>query len=139
MKVSRVGGAVNVQFTDNAVFCGKCGHLFREFHVFSDRPFEKCPRCSAPGPFRKATQSDVDAYAQALAESRRLKPLDYVKALGGLVIVGLIVAVIAKWVVDAYKSLERTVNHRGRPVRAVARCARAGAEVRRNAAVQRNR
>jgi hypothetical protein len=37
MKLSRAGSTVNVQITDNAVFCGKCGHLFREFHVFSDR------------------------------------------------------------------------------------------------------
>jgi hypothetical protein len=37
------------------------------------------------------------------------------------------------------KSLERTVNHRGRTVRAVALCARAGAEIRSRAAVQRNR
>jgi hypothetical protein len=37
------------------------------------------------------------------------------------------------------KSLERTVNHRGRTVRAVTLYARAGAEVRRHAAVQRNR
>jgi len=39
----------------------------------------------------------------------------------------------------ANKSFERTVNHRGRTVRAVALCARAGAEVRSRAAVQRNR
>ena len=37
------------------------------------------------------------------------------------------------------KSLERTVNHPGRPVRAVALCARAGAEIRSWPAVQRNR
>ncbi len=37
------------------------------------------------------------------------------------------------------KSLERTVNHSGRTVRAVALCARAGAEERHRAAVQRNR
>jgi len=37
------------------------------------------------------------------------------------------------------KSLERTVVQSGRPVRAVAMRARAGAEVRSRAAVQRNR
>jgi hypothetical protein len=37
------------------------------------------------------------------------------------------------------KSLERTVSHRGRTVRAAAPCARAGAEVSCHAAVQRNR
>jgi len=37
------------------------------------------------------------------------------------------------------KSLERTVAKGGRTVRAVAVCARAGAEVRCHAAVQRNR
>ena len=37
------------------------------------------------------------------------------------------------------KSLERTVNHRGRTVRAFAVGARAGADERRHAAVQRNR
>ncbi len=36
-------------------------------------------------------------------------------------------------------ALERTVNHCGRTVRAVALCARAGAEVRRHAAVQQDR
>jgi hypothetical protein len=37
------------------------------------------------------------------------------------------------------KALERTVNHRGRTVRAVALCARAGAEERLWPAVQLNR
>ena len=37
------------------------------------------------------------------------------------------------------KALERTVVYRGRTVRAVALCARAGAQIRRHAAVQRNR
>ena len=37
------------------------------------------------------------------------------------------------------KSLERTVDHGGRTVRAVALCARAGAELRSWPAVQRNR
>ena len=37
------------------------------------------------------------------------------------------------------KSLERTVRQSGRTVRAVALCARAGAEEQRRAAVQRNR
>ena len=101
MKVSRVGGAVTMQFADNGVFCPKCGHLFREFHVLSDQPFEKCPRCRTPGPFRKATQSEIDAYARAEVERRRSKPTDYVKAIAGLIIVGLIVAAITKWVVDA--------------------------------------
>jgi hypothetical protein len=36
-------------------------------------------------------------------------------------------------------ALERTVNHSGRTVRAMALCARAGAEVRSWPAVQRNR
>jgi hypothetical protein len=36
-------------------------------------------------------------------------------------------------------SLERTVNRRGRTVRAVALCARAGAEMRSRAAVQQDR
>ena len=39
----------------------------------------------------------------------------------------------------ANKSLERTVNRRGRTVRAVALCARAGAEDQSWPAVQRNR
>ena len=76
MKVSRAGGSVTVQFADNGVFCPKCGHLFREFHVFSDQPFEKCPRCRTPGPVRRATQPDIDAYARAEVERRRLKPSD---------------------------------------------------------------
>ena len=37
------------------------------------------------------------------------------------------------------KSLERTVNHRGRTVRAVALCARAGAQWQSWSAVQHNR
>jgi hypothetical protein len=36
-------------------------------------------------------------------------------------------------------ALERTVHHRGRTVRAVALCARAGAEIGRHAAVQQDR
>jgi len=36
-------------------------------------------------------------------------------------------------------ALERTVVHRGRTARALALCARAGAEVRRHAAVQQDR
>jgi len=39
----------------------------------------------------------------------------------------------------ANNTLERTVGHRGRTVRAVALCARAGAGMRSRAAVQRNR
>jgi hypothetical protein len=42
-------------------------------------------------------------------------------------------------VVTPNKSLERTVNRRGRTVRAVALCARAGAQRRQWPAVQRNR
>jgi uncharacterized membrane protein YeaQ/YmgE (transglycosylase-associated protein family) len=47
-----------------------------------------------------------------------------------------------KWespIVLPNKSLERTVSHRGRTVRALAVCARAGAEMRLWPAVQRNR
>jgi len=101
MRVSRVGSSVTVQLADHGVFCPKCGHLFREFHILSDQPFEKCPRCRTRGPFRKATQSEIDAYAQTQMERRRLKPSDYWKAGGLLIIIGLIVAAISKWVVDA--------------------------------------
>ena len=96
MKVSRASGWVTVQFADKAVFCPKCGHLFREFHILSDQPFEKCPRCRTPGPFSKATQSDIDAYARAQIERRRLKPSDYWIAGGLVLAVGIIAAIIIK-------------------------------------------
>ena len=96
MKVTRSGGMVTVLLpgAGNAVVCSKCGFPFRPTRVLSDG---SCPRCGAPGPFRKATEADFSAYV----ESRRPKPSDYWKALGLAIVVFIIVAIITKWVVDA--------------------------------------
>ena len=95
-KISRTGSSVTIQLGEKAVICGKCGHLFREFHVFSDRPFEKCPRCGDRGPFRKATQADIDAYVTARVERQRIRLSDIPKLIG-LTLVILAVAAVITW------------------------------------------
>ena len=101
MKISRTGTTVTVQTTERGVICGICGRLFREFHIFSDRPVETCPKCGNRGPFRKATAADLDAYSRADAERQRLIPAYYAKVIVGLIISVGIALLIARWVVDA--------------------------------------
>ena len=99
MKVTRSGSmfVVTLPGVENAVVCGKCGFPFRGTHAFSDESRKSCPRCGESGPFRKATDADLAAYV----ESRRVKPSDYVKAAIGLVVVGVVVALITWGMVDA--------------------------------------
>ena len=101
MKISRIGTAVTIQTSEHGVICGNCGRLFREFHIFSDRPVETCPQCGNHGPFRKATSQDVEAYGRALVERQKLRPADYIKVAVGLVVCVGIALLIARWVVDA--------------------------------------
>lgn len=101
MKISRIGSSVSIQITERAVICGSCDRLFRQFHIFSDRPMERCPRCGNRGPFQVATAADMQAYQRAVAEHQRFRFTDYVKAAVGLVVSVGIALLIARWVVDA--------------------------------------
>jgi hypothetical protein len=91
MKITRIGSMVRITLPgEDIVVCGKCGFPFRGTHVFSARFRKSCPRCGERGPFREATDADFDAFV----ESRRMKPSDYLKAAAGLVIVGVVAALI---------------------------------------------
>jgi ribosomal protein S27AE len=77
----------------DAVVCGKCGLLFRSNHILSDTPRKSCPACGEHGPFRKSNETDIAAYF----EKRRIRPIHYLQAVGLMLIVGAIVALIT-WV-----------------------------------------
>jgi ribosomal protein S27AE len=98
VKISRTGSSVAIQIGEKAVTCGKCGYLFRELHVFSDRPFEKCPRCGDRGPFRKATHGDIDAYVTARVERQRIRLSDIPKLIA-LTLLVLGIAALITWAV----------------------------------------
>ena len=79
---------------EDAVVCGNCGFLFRPNHIFSDSPRKSCLACGQHGPFRKSTEADIAAYF----EKRRIRPIHYLQALGLLLVIGAIVALIT-WAV----------------------------------------
>ena len=64
MKISRTGDNYVVQFTDQGQICANCNHIFRRFHILSDVPVAKCPKCGSAGPFRIATKADIAAYVE---------------------------------------------------------------------------
>ena len=99
MKIVRTGHMITIALPgwENAVVCGKCGVLFREKNTFTGRPRASCPMCRERGPFRKATEADITAYAK----SREPKPSDYLKAVGLLIVFVAVAVLIAWWVVDA--------------------------------------
>ena len=95
MKISRAGGNGVVQFTDQARLCGKCGHLFRAFRVFTRIPIKKCPLCGNSGPFRTATEADLADYVA------RRQPKGWSKVLSAialtLVAAAFVVRIVRHW------------------------------------------
>ena len=89
MKVSRTGGNVTIQVTDKARICDKCSHIFRPFHLFSDRPLEKCPMCGNLGPFRAPSKTDIAAYIE-----RRQPKGRWAKALNVVALAAMIAAFV---------------------------------------------
>ena len=92
MKIAQNGSMATdtLPGAENAVVCGKCGFPFRATHPLTDNSRTSCPRCGERGTFRKATDADLAAYA----ESRKIKPSDYLKAAVGLVVIVAVVAII---------------------------------------------
>ena len=82
---------------DRASACDSCAFVFRRYHVWSEKPVRTCPACGTTEYFRQATDDDLDAYV----ERTRARPLDYLKALALMIVIGGIVVIITKWVVDA--------------------------------------
>lgn len=82
---------------EKVAVCDSCGFVFGRNHLWSEKPFRTCAACGATGPFRQPTDADFAAYAERI----RAKPSDYLMALVLVIVIGGVVAIITKWVVDA--------------------------------------